>query len=121
MGLDGFLDIMGNTKFRKAKFVSQTGAYVESNKYFYGRGEIEGTIAYKKSEITVPSYGTYPYFFHLLFIPNGSNKTLAEMDMHEYAQYDYMRQSIVNLISELSTLKSFERQCTLFDYIKEDE
>ena len=121
MGLDGFLDIMGNTKFRKAKFVSQTGAYVESNKYFYGRGEIEGTIAYKKSEITVPSYGTYPYFFHLLFIPNGSNKTLAEMDMHEYAQYDYMRQSIVNLLSELSTLKSFERQCTLFDYIKEDE
>lgn len=117
MGLDGFLEIMGNTNKRKAKFVSQTGAYVKANKYYYGRGEIDGTIAYKKAEVIVPKYGTYPYFFHLLFIPEGADKTLAEMNMYEYAQYDYMRKSIVQLIEELSK-DSFQRQITLFDLVE---
>ena len=117
MGLDGFLEIMGNTSKRKAKFVSQTGAYVKANKYYYGRGEIVGTIAYKKTEIIVPKYGTYPYFFHLLFIPEGADKTLAEMNMYEYAQYDYMRKSIFQLIEELSK-DSFQRQITLFDLVE---
>ena len=116
LGLDGFLEIMGNTNKRKAKFVSQTGAYLKPNKYFYGRGELLGTIAYQKSEIPKPMYGTYPYFFHLLFVPEGANKTLAEMNMYEYAQYDYMRKSIVNLIADLSTEGPIERQCTFFDY-----
>lgn len=119
LGVDGFLEIMGNTKKRAARFVSQTGAYVKANQYFYGRGEITGTIAYKKAEEIIPKYGTYPYFFHLIFIPDGANKTLAEMDMHEYAKYDYMRKSIVQLISELSTSHELERKYTLFDYLKE--
>lgn len=117
MGLDGFLEIMGNTTRRKARFVSQTGAYIKPNKYFYGRGELFGTITHKKAEIITPKYGTYPYFFHLLFIPDGANKTLAEMDMQEYAQYDYMRKSIVQLLKELSSETSFQRQYTLFDYL----
>ncbi len=97
MGLDGLLDIMGKTDKRKARFVSQTGAYVKANEYKFGRAETTGTIALRKSEILQPLYGTYPYFFHLVFIPDGANKTLAEMDMHEYAKYDYMRKSIVQL------------------------
>lgn len=119
MGLEGFLEIMGNTNKRKARFVSQTGAYVKPNKYYYGRGEVSGTIAYRKPEIVIPKYGTYPYFFHLLFIPDGANKTLAEMDMYEYAQYDYMRKSIVQLIKELSG-NPLQRQYTLVDLIKEE-
>ena len=118
--LDGLLEIMGNTDKRKAKFVSQTGAYLESEKYCYGRGEIWGTIASKKAEIVMPKYGTYPYFFHLIFIPDGAKKTLAEMDMHEYAQYDYMRKSIIQLINELSSISTFERQYTLLDYFSEE-
>lgn len=120
MQLDGLLEIMGNTNKRKAKFVSQTGAYLESEKYCYGRGEIWGTIALKKAEIVIPKYGTYPYFFHLIFIPDGAKKTLAEMDMHEYAQYDYMRKSIIQLINELSNISKFERQYTLLDYFGEE-
>ena len=119
MGLDGLLDIMGRTTKRKAKFVSQTGAYVKANKYFYGRGEITGTISYKQADILPYKYGTYPYFFHLIFIPDGASKTLAEMDMHEYAQHDYMRKSILNLIDELSN-ETLIRQCTILDQIEED-
>ena len=119
MGLDGFLEIMGDTNKRRAKFVSQTGAYVKANQYCYGRGELMGSIAYSKAEVIKPKYGTYPFFFHLLFIPEGANKTLAEMDMYEYAQYDYMRKSIVQLIEELSLKELFQnsiyKQITLFD------
>ena len=120
MGLDGFLEIMGNTSKRRAKFVSQTGAYVKAKEYCYGRGEVYGTISYKKSEIMQPKYGTYPYFFHLLFIPDGADKTLAEMDMYEYAQYDYMRISIVQLIKNLSDFEPLQRQYTVFDYTEEN-
>ena len=115
IGLDGLLDIMGGTDKRKARFVSQTGAYVKANEYRFGRAETTGIIALKKSQIVQPLYGTYPYFFHLLFIPDGANKTLAEMDMHEYAQYDYMRKSIVQLIQQLNSNDELERQYTLFD------
>ncbi len=116
MGLNGLLDIMGDTNKRKAKFVSQTGAYVKTSKYYYGRGEVSGRIAYKKSEIITPKYGTYPYFFHLLFIPDGTDKTLAEMDMYEYAQYDYMRKGIVQFINELSDGGDLYRQYSIFDF-----
>ena len=117
LGLNGLLDIMGNTSKRKARFVSQTGAYLKSNKYFYGRGETFGRIAFERAYINDKKYGTYPCFFHLLFIPDGSNKTLAEMDMFEYAQFDYMRKSIVQLIRNISQGGTLYRQYTLFDLI----
>jgi len=120
MGLDGLLEIMGDTNKRKARFVSQTGAYIKNGKYCYGRGEVFGRIAIEKAEILTPKYGTYPYFFHLLFIPDGAEKTLAEMDMYEYAQYDYIRMSIIQLIKELSRGEEFKRQYTLFDYFEEE-
>lgn len=118
LGIDGILDILGNSKKRKAKFVSQTGAYIEANNYFYGRGELSGTIAYHRPEVINQGYGTYPYFFHQIFIPEGENKTIAEMNMYEYAKYDYMRKSILQLISGLS-VESHRRQFTqytLYDY-----
>lgn len=117
MGLDGLLEIMGNTSKRKARFVSQTGAYVKTGEYCYGRGEVNGRIAIEKAEIITPKYGTYPYFFHLLFIPDGAEKTLAEMDMYEYAQYDYMRKSIIQLISELPSEDGVQRQYVISDFI----
>ena len=116
LGLSGLLDIMGNTKKRKAKFVSQTGAYIKASTYCYGRGEITGSIAEQIPEINEVQYGTYPYFFHLIFIPDGSDKTLAEMDMHEYSKYDYMRKSIIQLIQEMSQYEEIEQPLTLFDY-----
>lgn len=120
IGVDGLLDILGDTSRRKAVFVSQTGAYIKANDYYYGRGEIRGRIAYEKATVSKIEYGTYPYFFHLIFIPEGSNKTLAEMNMYEYAQYDYMRKSIKDLINKLSK-NTFEMPYTLFDYIHDKE
>lgn len=117
LGLDGLLEIMGHTSKRKARFVSQTGAYLKSDEYYYGRGETFGRIAIEKANGIDHKYGTYPYYFHLLFIPDGSNKTLSEMDMFEYAQFDYMRKSIVQLISNISQGGTLFRQYTLFDLV----
>lgn len=119
MGLNGMLDIMGNTTKRKARFVSQTGAYIKSEEYCYGRGETYGTIAIEKANVIDHKYGTYPYFFHLLFIPEGADKTLAEMDMYEYAQYDYMRKSITELISNMSMRGIHTRPYTILDLLNE--
>ena len=80
-----------------------------------------GEIAMKKAEVITPKYGTYPYYFHLIFIPDGASKTLAEMDMYEYAKYDYMRKSILQLIKDLASVSSFQRQYTLFDYVQYKE
>lgn len=121
LGQDGILDLLGNTEKRSAKFVSQTGAYTKKGKYYYGRGEIFGQIAWEKSIIKNPKYGTYPFFFHLIFIPDGADKTLAEMDMHEYAKYDYMRKSIIELIENISDNEKQMRLSSLFDSSCEED
>ena len=38
------------------------------------------------------------------------------MDMYEYAKYDYMRKSILQLVKELANAGPSQRQYTLFDY-----
>lgn len=116
IGSSGILDIMGNSDKRKAKFVSQAGAYLKPNVYCFGRGELFGRISDYIAEVSTPKYGTYPYFFHVFFIPDGADKTLAEMDMYEYAQYDYMRKGIVNMIQDISNSGIDLQQYTLFDY-----
>lgn len=115
IGLDGMLEIMGNTTKRKAKLVSQTGVYAGPQKYFFGRGELLGEISTRVGVPLEDHYGIYPYFFHLIFVPDGATKTLAEMDMHEYAKYDYMRKGIKDVLSVLKT-EGGDNQISMFDY-----
>ena len=116
--LEGVLEILGDSTERRARFVSQTGAYLKANTYFYGRGEIEGSISKKIAFVEKPLYGTYPYFFHRIFIPKGATKTLAEMDMYEYSKYDYMRKSLKELINAIGATGSINRNYTIFDYME---
>lgn len=117
LGAEGILKIIGKSKKRNARFVSQMGAYVKSNEYFFGRGEVNGTISIepKVMKDTMPKLGTYPYFFHSIFIPDGASKTLAEMDMYEYSKYDYKRKCILNFIENLRYTDSPNDQLTLFE------
>ena len=50
--------------------------------------------------------------------PEGANKTLAEMDMYEYAKYDYMRHSFEELIMRLSETEPIYRTYTIEDYLR---
>lgn len=106
---------MGNTNNRKARFVSQTGAYIKSNEYYFGRGETMGHISKKALSSLDLAKGTYPKFFHSIFIPDGSDKTLAEMDVYEFSKYDYIRKSIKELINQLDYSYLFHDSYTLFE------
>lgn len=115
LGAQGILSVMGDTNKRAARFVSQTGAYMKANEYSFGRGEITGHISTRITPSPdIPQKGTYPYFFHTIFIPDGATKTLAEMDMFEFAKYDYIRKSIVSLISKLEYSYDFYDNYTFF-------
>ena len=121
LGLNGILDIIRGSDMRSAKFVSQTGAYIKSGHYSFGRGETTGKIAEYVASIDQVKYGTYPYFFNLFFIPDGASKTLAEMDMYEFAKYDYMRKSIrqliINIENHMDALIDNRYQYTIFDFL----
>ncbi|WP_167399429.1 non-canonical purine NTP pyrophosphatase [Prosthecochloris sp. ZM] len=116
IGADGILKIIGDSSRRNAKFASQMGAYVDKNEYFFGRGEISGKIS---TEIRITEddlmLGTYPHFFHSIFIPDGANKTLAEMNIYEYSKYDYKRKCVVDFIKNLKYSIDFSNQISLFE------
>ncbi len=114
LGANGVLNILGDSAKRKARFVSQIGGYIKPNEYYFGRGETSGHIAHR---IAIPSEnqkGVYPSFFHLIFIPEGADKVLAEMNMFEFAKYDYMRKSIFDFIEKIKYNYTFTDQITLF-------
>ena len=78
---------------------------------------MNGKIALEIPGSITPKYGTYPFFFHLIFIPDGANKTLAEMDAFEYAKYDYMRKGIVDMLKKMNSKVNSPKQYTIFDYL----
>ena len=114
LGVNGVLDILGNSNKRKARFVSQIGGYIKSNEYYFGRGETSGSIAYNIAASNEIQKGTCPSFFNLIFIPEGASKILAEMDMFEFAKYDYIRKSIFDFINNIKYNHTFNNQINLF-------
>lgn len=71
------LEKLGNNKNRKAKFVT-TICYVspESQAINMFRGELSGTITFEKR-------GSNGFGYDNIFIPNGYDKTLAELSSEE--------------------------------------
>ncbi len=103
LGTDGVLRLMGSTTLRRAHYVSQLGVYLGRDRYVYARGETHGRIA-QHSRVAdealrgVPA--TSPWFFHSIFVPDGSTRTLAEMDAGEFASFDYRRRAVVELLGK---------------------
>jgi hypothetical protein len=42
-----------------------------------------------------------PYYFHAIFEPNGSDKTLGELDGAAFAKVDYRRQCAAHMFDQL--------------------
>lgn len=124
LGDNGIVKILGSSTKRRARFVSQIGAYIGKGKYIYGRGSVEGTISMEPriSEVSLSQVpGTYPFFFHSIFIPYGSEKTLAEMNLFEFSQHDYVRKCVQNFIDNISSEEVFTNEINLFNYLKINE
>lgn len=104
LGAERLIELMGETRRRRARFVSQIGAFYKREEYLYARGSIEGRIAdmprvSMDAELGAPA--TSPWFFHQVFIPDGSDLTLAEMDADVFAEFDYRRRCVENLLSTI--------------------
>lgn len=101
---DGVLKLLHNSKKRRAKYVSQIGCYIDAKKYYFGRGELHGTIAMTAS-ITDDSINNFPktnpWFFHQIFIPDGYNVPLSLLTSYEFTKVDYRRKALENLLNNL--------------------
>ncbi|MGC0878345.1 non-canonical purine NTP pyrophosphatase [Pantoea agglomerans] len=116
LGNEGVLDLLSNSKMRKAKYVSQIGCFIDAQKYYYGRGELNGTIAQipmtsEKAESNFPK--TNPYFFHQIFIPDGYNEPLSMLSAAEFTMVDYRRKALEDLLENLVKIKSDDDQLRL--------
>jgi inosine/xanthosine triphosphate pyrophosphatase family protein len=104
LGIDGVLRTMKGSKRRSAIYVCQLGANLAGGTYRYYRAEVQGQIALA-SRSSPLAEASFPYanptFFHKIFVPDGSSRTLAEMEPSEFRLYDYRRKCLRDAIPEL--------------------
>lgn len=94
LGTSGILRLMRASTRRRARYVCQIGVNVAASRYEYFRSEINGVISVEEraSAEALSSFPfTNPTFFHRIFVPEGSDQTLAEMEAADFVQHDYRR------------------------------
>lgn len=117
LGAEGVLRLLGKSKRRAAKYVCQIGINSAPGQYAYFRSELAGRISdathvAADSEINFPY--TNPTFFHSIFIPDGSERCLAEMDANEFLAHDYRRACFSQTLTVLQESAAAVSQLDLF-------
>jgi inosine/xanthosine triphosphate pyrophosphatase family protein/ribosomal protein S18 acetylase RimI-like enzyme len=104
LGAEGVLELMGQSTRRRARYICQLGVSTGPGFYRTFRAEIEGSIATAvrispEVEAAFPlANGTY---FHRIFIPDGAERTLGEMEPHEFVRHDYRRSCLAQAVELL--------------------
>jgi inosine/xanthosine triphosphate pyrophosphatase family protein/ribosomal protein S18 acetylase RimI-like enzyme len=103
LGLDGILRTMEGSRRRRAKYVCQLGVAYGDGVYETYRYELAGRIS-----DTIggdPYLSSHPFtdshYFHKIFIPDGANRTLSEMEADEFFKYDYRRLCLEKAIPKI--------------------
>jgi XTP/dITP diphosphohydrolase len=73
IGNEGILKLMQDVEVRKASFRSVIALFLEGNVYTF-HGRVDGSVSYKIR-------GMQGFGYDPIFIPNGSDKTFAEIPM----------------------------------------
>ena len=104
LGVDGILRAMNGSKLRRALYVCQIGVHVRPGEYEHFRAEVRGSVATSQRKSSIAEQ-LFPYsnstFFHSIFIPDGTKRTLAEMDPSEFRSYDYRRRCLATAAGTL--------------------
>jgi inosine/xanthosine triphosphate pyrophosphatase family protein len=104
LGADGILRAMGGSKLRQALYVCQLGIHIGPGEYEHFRAEVRGSVATSQRKSRLAEQ-LFPYsnstFFHSIFIPDGTSRTLAEMDPSEFRPYDYRRLCLASAVESL--------------------
>lgn len=103
LGDEGLVEAMGASGDRRAaRYVCQIGVLVARGRYLHFRSELPGRIA-DQPRRTVEAVSFFPYsnatYFHSVFIPDGSSRTLAEMSPDEFVLFDYRRRCVSSLVA----------------------
>lgn len=88
----GLLQLMEGSRRRRAIFVCQLGVLSSAGAYLTFRAEKTGRISNSARALAdFEEYFPYtsPYNFHNIFVPDGTDKTYAEMYPGEFRLYDY--------------------------------
>ncbi len=85
----------------RRQVVHEMRGFLRAGTYYIGRGETIGSISESirvadRALRDVPM--TSPWFFHTIFVPEGSVFTLAEMDVIEFVKFDYKRKAVVEFL-----------------------
>ena len=115
LGAQGLLDLMQGSTRRSARYICQLGVTSGPGQYRAFRAEQEGTIAtaVRASSVARASFPlSNPTFFHQVFVPDGEERTLGQLEPHEFVAYDYRRKCLVDAASYLheSTVSSAQTQ-----------
>lgn len=106
LGNEGVLKLMEKSSNRSASFSCVLGCYLNiksfSNRnYVISHFSVDGQISFspRESKESIDNFPiTNPYSFHKIFIPDGHEKTYAEMGKDEFMQSDYRRKNAEHFI-----------------------
>ncbi len=91
------LSKLGNSTERKARFRTIISLILDEKEYQF-EGVCEGSIQYEKT-------GSQGFGYDAVFVPDGANKSFAEMSMEEKAMYSHRKKAMNKLIAFLSASK----------------
>ncbi len=111
---EGVLKLLGDSKKRRARYVSLIGCFFGPGSYVVGKSEINGSIAdeAKSSENSKQRFPkTNPWFFHQIFVPDGYSKQLSLLNQQEFTIIDYRRKALEDLLVNIKreVIKSGEQ------------
>jgi len=104
LGNEGLLRILRDDNVRRAMMVCTLGAIDHDHQIVKATHKVFGTISREiRSSLVafeeVPL--SNPYFFHQIFIPEGTDNTYAEMTADVFCKNDYRRQCAKDLVRTL--------------------
>ena len=104
LGTEGLLKVMDESHLRRATYVCQLGAILGPSRYEFFRAEVHGHIS-REARVSAEAERSFPYsnaaYFHSIFIPQGSTRTLAEMEPSEFRRFDYRRRCLQRAFTTL--------------------
>ncbi len=92
------LKALENKKNRSAKFVSAIVLYLDAGKIIASEGEVKGFIT------TTPK-GDKGFGYDPIFVPEGYNKTFAEMEPNEKHKISHRGRALKNLVKLIEKLQ----------------
>lgn len=93
--IDKLLNRLGNNPNRKARFRTVISLILDNKEYFF-EGICEGRILHEQK-------GTKGFGYDPVFVPDGADKTFAEMNLEEKNQYSHRQKAVTKLLSFLSS------------------